>query len=92
MLAAEARTFLGRGGAASASLLTPVHAATDDLEFSEPIESARAGGARALCARCGTFCAARGGGARQIRRMSGDKLGESQTQPGRKRNTNSVDL
>jgi hypothetical protein len=59
MLAAEARTFLGRGGAASASLLTPVHAATDDLEFSEPIESARAGAGRALCARCGTFCARR---------------------------------
>jgi len=75
MLAAEARTFLGRAGAASASLLTPVHAATDDLEFSEPIESARAGGARALCARCGTFCARRRAAHVMTQRTSDAELG-----------------
>lgn len=58
MLAADVSAFLGRGRPESTSL-APAHAAKDDFEFSEPIESARAGTGRAPWRRCGTFCGPR---------------------------------
>ena len=62
MLAAEvsAALLIGRRRPESASPLAPVHAANDDLEFSEPIESACAGAGATLRRRCGTFCARAG--------------------------------
>ena len=62
MLAADvsAAFLVGRRRPESASPLAPVHAANDDLEFSEPIESACAGVRSTVRRRCGTFCAAHG--------------------------------
>lgn len=58
MLAAEvsAALLVGRRRPESASPLAPAHAANDDLEFSEPMESACTGAGATLCQRCGTFC------------------------------------